>query len=436
MRRRWLAGITMAALLGLAACGGGGGTPAPSGQASGTGGGGKQQVEVFSWWTGPGEADGLKAMKEIFEKENPNLTFFDAAVAGGSGDKAKALLQSKLQADTPPDTFQGHAGAELLGYIKAGDLEDLTFLYDELKLKDAFPAQLVEQISHEGKIYSVPVNIHRSNILWFNPSVLKEAGVAAAPKTIEEFIAALEKVKAKGKIPLSIGSEWTVTHLMESVLLGSLGTDAYNALFKPGADWGSAAVTKALNDFAKIMSYAGDPQDDWQPAAAQVAEGQAAFNIMGDWAYGYFHNPPEGGLGKKSKTDFDWALARHRGHLHVAVRQLHPAQGRQEQGRRRRVAQGRGQQGGAGRLQPEEGLHPRPQGRRRRPLHRLPGRRAEGLVIQQAGRIRPARRGRQPALARLDQRVGRSVHRHQGRGRAAEGPRRRGGGQRPVRQAR
>ncbi|MEU4328023.1 ABC transporter substrate-binding protein [Nonomuraea dietziae] len=307
MRRRWLAGITMAALLGLAACGGGGGTPAPSGQASGTGGGGKQQVEVFSWWTGPGEADGLKAMKEIFEKENPNLTFFDAAVAGGSGDKAKALLQSKLQADTPPDTFQGHAGAELLGYIKAGDLEDLTFLYDELKLKDAFPAQLVEQISHEGKIYSVPVNIHRSNILWFNPSVLKEAGVAAAPKTIEEFIAALEKVKAKGKIPLSIGSEWTVTHLMESVLLGSLGTDAYNALFKPGADWGSAAVTKALNDFAKIMSYAGDPQDDWQPAAAQVAEGQAAFNIMGDWAYGYFHNPPEGGLGKKSKADFDWA---------------------------------------------------------------------------------------------------------------------------------
>ncbi|MGV9309193.1 MULTISPECIES: extracellular solute-binding protein [unclassified Nonomuraea] len=309
MRRRWLATITMAAVLGLTACGGGGGPAAPSGQASGAGGDAKKQVEVFSWWTGPGEADGLKAMKEIFEKQNAGFSFFDAAVAGGSGDKAKALLQSKLQADTPPDTFQGHAGAELQGYIKAGDLEDLTFLYDELKLKDVFPAQLVEQISYQGKIYSVPVNIHRSNILWFNPSVLKEAGVAGAPKTIEEFVAALEKVKAKGKIPLSIGSEWTVTHLMESVLLGSLGTDGYNALFKPGADWGSPEVTKALENFKTILSYAGDPQDDWQPAAAQVAEGKAAFNIMGDWAYGYFHNPPDGGLGKKSKTDFDWAPA-------------------------------------------------------------------------------------------------------------------------------
>lgn len=309
MRRRWLTAvaITMAGLLGLTACGGGG-SAAPTGSATG-GGEAKKQVEVFSWWTGPGEADGLKAMRGIFEQQNPNLTFFDAAVAGGSGDKAKALLQSKLQGGEPPDTFQGHAGAELQGYIKAGQLEPLNALYDELKLKDAFPPQLVEQISYQGQIYSVPVNIHRSNVLWFNPAVLKEAGVAGAPKTIDEFVAALEKVKAKGKIPLSIGSEWTVTHLMENVLLGSLGTDAYNALFKPGADWGTPEVTKALESFKTIMSYAGDPQDDWQPAAKQVADGQAAFNIMGDWAYGYFHNPPEGGLGKQSKTDFDWAPA-------------------------------------------------------------------------------------------------------------------------------
>ncbi|MEV7964642.1 extracellular solute-binding protein [Sphaerisporangium sp. NPDC088356] len=305
MRRRWMSAVavTVAGVLSLSACGGGGDANGTGGQTA------KKQVEVFSWWTGPGEADGLKAMREIFEKQNPNLTFFDAAVAGGSGDKARALLSSKLQANQPPDTFQGHAGAELQGYIKGGKLEPLNSLYDELKLKDVFPQQLVDQITYEGNVYSVPVNIHRSNVLWFNPKVLKDAGVAGAPKTIEEFITDLQAVKKTGKIPLSIGSEWTAVHLLESVLLGSLGTDAYNALWVKGADWSGPAVTKALNDFGTIMSFTGAPQDDWQPAAKQVADGAAAFNIMGDWAYGYFHNSPDGGLGKTSKRDFDWAAS-------------------------------------------------------------------------------------------------------------------------------
>ncbi|GAA3124320.1 ABC transporter substrate-binding protein [Planomonospora alba] len=307
MRRRWTAAVavTVAGLLALTACGDGGG----GGAAQSPQGGAGKQVEVFSWWTGPGEADGLKAMREIFEKRNPGLTFFDAAVAGGSGDKARALLATKLQAGTPPDTFQGHAGAELQGYIKAGNLEPVDFLYDELKLREVLPPQLVEQISVDGKIYSVPVNIHRSNVMWFNPAVLKEAGVGTVPATIEEFVAALEKVKATGRIPLALGSEWTAVHLLESVLLGSLGTRAYNALWSADADWSGPAMTKALNAYKTILSYATDPQDDWQPAAKQVADGQAAFTIMGDWAYGYFHNPPDGGLGKTSKTDFDWAPA-------------------------------------------------------------------------------------------------------------------------------
>ncbi|WP_433497624.1 ABC transporter substrate-binding protein [Sphaerimonospora sp. CA-214678] len=303
MRRRWMAAVavSVAGLLTLTACGGA--------KESGGGEAAHKKVEVFSWWTGPGEADGLKAMREIFAKQNPDFEFFDAAVAGGSGDQARALLSSKLQANQPPDTFQGHAGAELLGYIEGGKLESVNFLYDELKLKDVFPPQLIDQISVQGQIYSVPVNIHRSNVLWYNPSVLQEAGVEGAPATIDEFVADLEKVKKTGKIPLSIGSQWTVVHLLESVLLGSLGTDAYNRLWEPNADWSSAEVTKALENFKVILSYAGTPQEDWQPAAKQVADGEAAFNIMGDWAYGYFHNPPAGGLGKESHKDFDWAAS-------------------------------------------------------------------------------------------------------------------------------
>ncbi|MFI0349289.1 ABC transporter substrate-binding protein [Actinomadura sp. 9N407] len=303
MRGRWKAVVAVALSGVLAASGCGGGDD---------GGGDASQVEVFSWWTGPGEADGLKAMQALFEQKNPGTTFVNAAIAGGSGTQAQAVLASRLQNRKPPDSFQGHAGAELLDYIKAGQIEPLDSFYEENNLKQAYPQQLLEQITYQGKIYSVPVNIHRSNMLWYNPGILKDAGIEGPPESIAEFITALKAVKDEtGKVPLSLGAQWTADHLLENVLLGDLGTDAYNALWKPGADWSSPGVTKALTDFAEIIKYttAEAASTDWQGAAKAVVDGKAAFNIMGDWAYGYFTGPAPNGLAKKLGTDFDYAAS-------------------------------------------------------------------------------------------------------------------------------
>jgi ABC-type glycerol-3-phosphate transport system substrate-binding protein len=302
LRKRWWAtalALVAAMSLVVVGCGGEEKEEPAAGAAS--------KVEVFSWWTGGGEAKGLEAMIADFKTKNSQIEFVNAAVAGGSGTNAKAVLASRLQANQPPDSFQGHAGAELLDYIKAGQLESLNFLYDEQKLRDIFPQQLVEQITFEGQIYSVPVNIHRSNILWYSPQVLKEAGISKPPASIDEFIADLRMVKDKtDKIPLSLGAQWTADHLLESVLLGRLGVDAYNALWKPEADWSSPQVTQALQDFATIHSYANTEaaSTDWQLAAKNVVDGKAAFNVMGDWTAGYFKE-----LGKQPKTDFDWAAS-------------------------------------------------------------------------------------------------------------------------------
>jgi ABC-type glycerol-3-phosphate transport system substrate-binding protein len=302
MRGRWkaVAAVALSGALAISGCGGNGG------------GGDASQVEVFSWWTGPGEADGLAAMRADFEKKNPGTKFVNAAIAGGSGTQAKAVLASRLQNRKPPDSFQGHAGAELLDYIKAGQIEPLDSFYQENNLRQAYPKQLLDQITYQGKIYSVPVNIHRSNVLWYNPKILEDAGISGPPKTIPEFIDALKRVRDEtGKVPLSLGIQWTADHLLENVLLGSMGTDAYNALWQPGANWNTPAVTKALNEFAQILTYATQEQasSEWQDAAKAVVDGKAAFNIMGDWVYGYYVNPPPNGLAKKLDTDFKYAAS-------------------------------------------------------------------------------------------------------------------------------
>lgn len=282
----------LAGVLAVTGCGGGGGDE-----------GGGKKVEIFSWWTGGGEEAGLNALIEKFEKDT-DYTVVNAAVAGGSGTNAQAKLQSRLQAQDPPESFQGHAGKELQENIEAGYLEPLTDFYKEQGLNDVLPKELTEQSSIDGEVYSVPVGVHRSNVLWYNPKVLDEAGIKEAPKTTEEFVKALKAVEDKtDAAPITLGAQWTADHLLENVLLAELGQEGYQALWDKDADWGSPEVTAALKDYEEISGYAENKGGDWQEAAQAVVDGDAAFNVMGDWAAGYFVND----LKKKDGEDFGYA---------------------------------------------------------------------------------------------------------------------------------
>ena len=263
------------------------------------------QVEVFSWWTGGGEAAGLEAMVAVFGELYPGVEFVNSAVAGGAGTNARAVLATRLQASDPPDSWQGHAGQELIGtYVAAGQLEPLNFLYDEEGWLDVMPETLIPLISQDGNIYSVPVNIHRANVMWINPTVLADNGLEV-PTSLEEWFAAMDTLQANGMdAPLAMGEQWTAMHLFETILLASLGPDAYNALWAAGADWSTPEVTAALENYAKALSYTNSDASalSWQDAAQLVVDGDAAFNVMGDWAEGFFRE-----IGMEPRTNYDWA---------------------------------------------------------------------------------------------------------------------------------
>ena len=268
------------------------------------------EVEVFSWWTGGGEAAGLDAMLKVFTADYPNVEFINSAVAGGAGTNARAVLASRLQAGDPPDSWQAHAGQEIIGtYVAAGQIEALNSLFEDEGWLDVMPATLVPLISKDGSIYSVPVNIHRANVMWTNPALLSELGVSV-PTTWDEFFAACETIEAAGKICLAMGEQWTAMHLMEVVLLGELGTDGYSALWSGTGDWGSPQVTAALETYSQVLQHVNSDASGltWQDASQLVANGDAAFNIMGDWADGYFSGTTAGGnLGLVPGEGYGWA---------------------------------------------------------------------------------------------------------------------------------
>jgi glucose/mannose transport system substrate-binding protein len=300
--RRWLLGLAALALV-VSACTSG---ASPSPGATGDGGAAGNTVEIFSWWTAGGEADGLEAMFEVFNEQYPDYEIENAAVAGGAGTEARAVLATRLSQNDPPESWQGHAGQELIGtYVAAEQIEPLNDLFEEEGWLDVMPEGLIGQISQDDNIYSVPVNIHRANVLWYVPANLEEWGVEP-PTTWEEFLTTAEELDAQGVTPLALGFQWTAMHLLETILLGELGPDAYDELWYEGGDWSSPDVTAALETYAAVLEYTNEDAStiEWDGAAQLVADGDAAFQIMGDWAEGYFKTQ-----GLEPNEGFGWAPA-------------------------------------------------------------------------------------------------------------------------------
>ena len=248
------------------------------------------ELEIFSWWAGD-EGPALEALIALYASQYPDVQVINATVTGGSGVNARAVLKTRMLGGTPPASFQVHAGQELTGtWVIADRMEPLNDLFEAEGWNEAFPAQLIDQISYEGNVFSVPVNIHRSNVMWSNPAKLEEWGIAA-PATWDEFLAACPTLQAAGVTPLVVGEAWTVNHLWESVALGVLGADGWAGIWSGETAADGPEMTAVWDKFSEILACSNIGEDSaglsWQQAIDKVIAGDAAFNIMGDWAAGY-----------------------------------------------------------------------------------------------------------------------------------------------------
>jgi glucose/mannose transport system substrate-binding protein len=257
-------------------------------------------VEVLHWWTSGGEAKAVGELKKMFEAQGGK--WIDSPVAGGGGDAAMTALRARVVAGNPPTAVQ------LKGpNIQEWGARDVLGEIEDVAAKDGWekvlPPTLASVMKYKGKYVAAPVNIHRVNWIWANPAVLAKAGVAM-PTTWDEFNSAADKLKAAGVTPLAHGGQpWQDATIFETVVLGLGGADFYRkALVKlDKSELSGGTMVKVFDQMRKLRGYV-DPSfsgRDWNLATAMVANGQAAFQIMGDWAKGEFL-----AAGKKPGSDF------------------------------------------------------------------------------------------------------------------------------------
>ena len=265
------------------------------------------KLEIFSWWSGD-EGPALAALIKVYEAKYPGVVVDNATVTGGAGTNAKAVLKTRMLGGDPPDSFQAHAGQELTGtWVVAGRMQDLSSLYKSEGWASKFPKAVIDLISYKGGIYSVPVNVHRSNVMWYLPATMKKMGVTA-PTSWAGFINTCTKLKAKGMAaPLVMGENWTQQMIWESVAVGVLGPKGWNDLFAGKLKFTDPRVVGVWTTYGKVLDCANKDASglSWQQATDRVLSGQAAFNIMGDWAAGYLTTTKK----LKAGTDFAWSAS-------------------------------------------------------------------------------------------------------------------------------
>lgn len=257
-------------------------------------------VEVLHWWTSGGEAKAVGELKKMFESKGGK--WIDSPVAGGGGDAAMTALRARVVSGNPPTAVQ-LKGPNIQEWGAQGVLGEIDDVASKEGWDKVLPPTLAAIMKFKGKYVAAPVNIHRVNWIWANPAVLAKVG-AKMPTTWDEFNATAEKLKAAGITPLAHGGQpWQDATVFETVVLGLGGADFYRKALvdRDQAALKSPTMVKVFDQMRKLRGYV-DPSfsgRDWNLATAMVANGQAGFQIMGDWAKGEFL-----AAGKKPGVDF------------------------------------------------------------------------------------------------------------------------------------
>ena len=247
------------------------------------------RAEVIHWWTSGGESAAVKELASAYTAAGG--TWVDAAIAGG--EQARSTAINRMVGGKPPTAAQFNTSKQFLDLIDSGMLNNVDTVAAKEGWDRILPAPILSSIKIKGHFYAVPVDIHMPAWFWYSKAAFAKAGIAAEPKTPDEFFADLDKLKAAGLVPLAFGGQpWQEKITFYAWLAHVGGTDMYMKLYrdKDAAMVQGPQFKAVLASFKRLHNYvdAGSPNRNWNDATAMVISGKAGVQIMGDWAKGEF----------------------------------------------------------------------------------------------------------------------------------------------------
>jgi glucose/mannose transport system substrate-binding protein len=247
------------------------------------------KAEVIHWWTSGGESAAVKQVAQAYRAAGG--VWVDTAIAGG--DQSRAVTINRIVGGNPPTAAQFNTSKQFFDVIEQGMLNNVDEVARAQHWDTLLPEPIVKVIKVDGHYYAVPLNIHMQAWIWYSKAAFQKAGIAKEPATVDEFFAALDKLKAAGIVPLAHGGQaWQETILFTAMLSNLGGKDLYLKVLRDRDQRAiaSPAFRNVLLAYKRLQGYTDPraPGRNWNDATAMVISNRAGMQIMGDWAKGEF----------------------------------------------------------------------------------------------------------------------------------------------------
>lgn len=256
--------------------------------------------------TGAGKAHWEKTVA-AFQEANPGVKIEIQSV---QNEEMDGKLQTALNSGDAPDIFMARGGGKLADVVAAGQAMDITDSIDDAT-RAAVPEGVLKAFEVDGKIYGMPTAVLPGGI-FYSQDLLTEAGVDAAPTTMDELDSAVDKLKTAGIAPVAVGAKdaWPAAHWYYFFALRSCSQDTMNEAaeskkfddecwLEAGKEMEAFVETEPFNDGFLTTSA----QQGAGSSAGLLANHKAAMELMGAWNPGVIASlTPD----QEPLADLDW----------------------------------------------------------------------------------------------------------------------------------
>lgn len=245
-------------------------------------------IELTLWNTWVEEAAEAASSIQRVEDFNESQDKVKIILDHTPHDQYKTKLKTQAAGKQLPELLQVWPGAELEPLADGGVLKSIDSIKDNWS--DFIPDSVMDDYAYDGVQYAIPGTMSFTSIIYYDKTMVEEAGFAEFPADYEAFKELITNLKDNGHVPIQLGNkgQWVLQSVYMSTIGDRItGSDFLEDVFAGNAKFTDQEFVEALeviNELTKMGAFNEDMNtlDDIQ-SREQFFQGNAAIHLGGSW---------------------------------------------------------------------------------------------------------------------------------------------------------